>query len=128
MMFSDAEDILEEVDSIMGEMRTNPVADIEKEFLVNNLVRLDSLMNEVRQYYGWFDRTRGIIPYTSRCITSSPRWKITMRSTTRRCYRSTGLSRTRNKIFLRRSLKNPILKLTILQRARLAIRQPMTSR
>ena len=40
-MASDAEDIL---DSIMGEMRTNPVANIEEEFLENNLMRLDTLM------------------------------------------------------------------------------------
>jgi hypothetical protein len=56
-MASDAEDILDKVDSIMGEMRTNPVADIEEEFLENNLERLDSLMNDLISM-----RTRWIIP------------------------------------------------------------------
>ena len=56
-MASEAEDILDKVDSIMGEMRTNPVADIEEELLENNLMRLDTLMNDVRaclkQFIGW---------------------------------------------------------------------------
>ena len=32
----------------MGEMRTNPVAEIEEEFLENNLIRLDTLISDVR--------------------------------------------------------------------------------
>ena len=56
-MASDAEDILEELDSIIVEMRTNPTAEIVEEFLDDNLMRLDTLMNDVRaflkQFFGW---------------------------------------------------------------------------
>ena len=37
-MATEAEDILDKVDHIMGEMRTNPVADIKEEFLKNILL------------------------------------------------------------------------------------------
>ena len=56
-MASEVKVILEQLDCIVGEMRTNPVADIEGEFLENNLMRLDTLMNDVRaclkQFIGW---------------------------------------------------------------------------
>ena len=56
-MASDAEDILEEVDSIMGEMITYPVGDTVEKFLDDNLMRLETLMNDVRaclkQYISW---------------------------------------------------------------------------
>ena len=60
-MATEAEDILDKVDNIMENMRTYPVADIKEEFLENILlagwlVRLDSLMNDVRQFYWWFDK------------------------------------------------------------------------
>ena len=46
--------------NIMGKMRRNPVADIKKEFLENDLIRLDSLKNYVmaclRQVMVWKER------------------------------------------------------------------------
>ena len=50
MMASEAEGILEEVYRIMGEMRTNPAADIVEEFLDDDFMRLDTLKNDVRAY------------------------------------------------------------------------------
>ena len=62
-MATEAKGILEEVDSIMAEMRTNPVADMVEKFLYDNLMRLDTLRNDVRaclkQYIGWNRRLFG---------------------------------------------------------------------
>ena len=39
---------MEEVASVMGEMRTNPVEDMGEEFLEKDLLRLDNLKVDVR--------------------------------------------------------------------------------
>ena len=41
-----AEELLEEVDSLMGRMQSNPVSDIEEEFLEDNLLRLETMKND----------------------------------------------------------------------------------
>ena len=57
---SEADNHLGEVFNVMGEMRTYPVADIPEEFLEDNLMRLDSLGNDMktclRQLMIWEER------------------------------------------------------------------------
>ena len=57
---SEADNHLGEVFNVMGEMRTYPVADIPEEFLEDNLMRLESLGNDMktclRQLMIWEER------------------------------------------------------------------------
>ena len=43
---SDAEDLLEEVDSLMGRMEINPVSDIQEDFIEDSLIRLEGMMSD----------------------------------------------------------------------------------
>jgi hypothetical protein len=45
-MDAEAEDLLEEVDSLMGRMRINPVSDIQEAFLEDDLLRLEGMKND----------------------------------------------------------------------------------
>ena len=45
-MTTEAEDLLEQVDSLMGRMEINPVSDIREGFLEDSLIRLVGMMND----------------------------------------------------------------------------------
>jgi hypothetical protein len=65
-MASEAEDNLYKVDSIMGEMRTNPVVDTVDESLENNRKRLSNLEGDVKacsKQYGWLDKCEDEMDY-----------------------------------------------------------------
>ena len=45
-MDADAEEVLEEVDSIMSRIRINPLSDIQEEFLEDGMFMLEGMMND----------------------------------------------------------------------------------
>ena len=45
-MTTEAEDLLEQVDSLMGRMEINPVSDIREEFIENSLIRLEGMTKD----------------------------------------------------------------------------------
>jgi hypothetical protein len=56
-MEDQAEELLEEVDSLLGRMQINPVSDIEEEFLEDDLLRLETMKNDaencIRMFLTW---------------------------------------------------------------------------
>ena len=47
-MESEAEEIMGEVDAVMGEMEAYPIVNVPDEFLDDKIMRLDSLGNDVK--------------------------------------------------------------------------------
>ena len=53
-MEDQAEELLEEVDSLLGRMQINPVSDIEEEFLEDDLLRLETMKNDAENCFRLF--------------------------------------------------------------------------